>query len=392
MRRRVWSKTSSFAWADRAQDELRDPVPDIGVEPGDDVGGLADHHRVARVPVREALPEHPEPLLHEGLVGAAEPVVEPGPVVVVVDPAPALRAGGADGGDRPARLVRGLAPGEPPGPDARGASDRGPGSTRRSTGGARAARGAARYSRSGSGRTRRRWSRARPARRAAMTSRASSTSRPRPSVGRPVAFQSGPRVLPIPNAGRRRPSLRKSMVAHLLGEEERVPEPDRGDVHPELDPPRGPGERRHGAHALEDGAPRHQPVRLPEGGRPHPPPQRSTHFRKPCPRGERQLHETETDSNRHRPFLDLCFGGQRAPAAWRQPHGKRGRRGAPGRGERRWSRGTRNPRPPAGRRPRPRQRGGGGSDSRGGSRLHADRLRPWPRAARPPARATPRCS
>ena len=49
-----------------------------------------------------------------------------------------------------------------------------------------------------------------------MTSRASSTRRPRPSVGRPVAFQSGPRVLPIPNAGSRRPSLRKSMVAHCL--------------------------------------------------------------------------------------------------------------------------------------------------------------------------------
>ena len=51
---------------------------------------------------------------------------------------------------------------------------------------------------------------------AAMMSSASSTSRPRPSVGRPVAFQSGPRVLPIPNAGSRRPSLKKSMVAHCL--------------------------------------------------------------------------------------------------------------------------------------------------------------------------------
>ena len=55
-----------------------------------------------------------------------------------------------------------------------------------------------------------------PRQRAAMMSSASSTIRPRPSVGRPVAFQSGPRVLPIPNAGRRRPSLRKSMVAHCL--------------------------------------------------------------------------------------------------------------------------------------------------------------------------------
>ena len=40
--------------------------------------------------------------------------------------------------------------------------------------------------------------------------------RPRPRVSRPVASQSGARLLPMPNIGNRRPSLRTSMVAHCL--------------------------------------------------------------------------------------------------------------------------------------------------------------------------------
>ena len=55
-----------------------------------------------------------------------------------------------------------------------------------------------------------------PRHKRSMISSPSSVRVPRPLVSRPVDFQSGERMLPMPNAGSSRPLLSTSMVAHCL--------------------------------------------------------------------------------------------------------------------------------------------------------------------------------
>ena len=97
-----------------------------------------------------------------------------------------------------------------------------------------------------------------------MRSSPSSVRRPRPLVSVPVAAQSGARIAPMPKAGKSRPSLSTSMVAHCLASSSGSRSPTRGDVHAELDPLGPPGKRRHHAHHFEEGLVGDEAVGLPQ--------------------------------------------------------------------------------------------------------------------------------
>ena len=232
-----------------------------------------------------------------------------------------------------------------------------------------------------------------PRQSAAMMSSASSTRRPRPSVGRPVAFQSGPRVLPIPNAGRRRPSLKKSMVAHCLARRSGSRSPTEATFIPNL--------IRRVAPASIAIALMHSRMGRRETSRSvcqsestPPSSQRSTHLRNAAP-------DENGSSMRPRPTPIVIVHSSKSTSAramdTRRGRGNGRRRASPGRRVRGVREGPEAPAPRAMRRrpacPRtrgmarpPRPRTGGGKA------LQGTRIRPWPRAALPPARAMPRGS